>query len=165
MAEGLRRMLQVVLEAGIDFVNTGLLLGILFGALIVLRPAVNRLLSPGQRVLLWSPGWVLAFFVPWVELAGRIYVLPVTVRGWAVQAAGGAEPYIPDFSAGPGQYTMTLPDGGAYSFSVTQDVIAALGAVFLLSWLGIFLLGVWSERRLRRLSLGGTRLDGEALAA
>lgn len=163
MAEGLRRLLQMVLEAGIDFVNAGLLLGILFGALIVLRPAANRLLSPGQRVLLWGPGWVLAFFVPWVELAGRIYVLPVTVRGWAVQAAG--EQYIPDFSAGPGRYTMTLPDGGAYSFSVTQDMIAALGAVFLLSWLGILLLGIWSERRLRRLGLEGQRMDGEALAA
>ena len=106
MAEGVRWLLQMVLEAGIDFVNAGLLLGILFAALIVLRPVSNRLLSPGQRVLLWGLGWVLAFFVPWVELARRIYVLPVTVRGWASQVAG--EQYIPDFSAGPGRYTMTL---------------------------------------------------------
>ena len=43
--------------------NVGLMMGMTFGALILLRPVTNRLLPPRQRVWIWFVGWYTCFLV------------------------------------------------------------------------------------------------------
>ena len=42
--------------------NLGLYLGLVMGVLILLRPVLCRLLTPGQRTFLWGTAWVVGFF-------------------------------------------------------------------------------------------------------
>ena len=54
------------------FLNVGLMVGLVFGALIVLRPVTSRLLTPEQRVVLWGAGWVMAITPQLVSPLNRL---------------------------------------------------------------------------------------------
>ena len=47
----------------VTFLNMGLVMGMTFGVLILLRPVTNRLLPPRQRVWVWFAGWYTCFLV------------------------------------------------------------------------------------------------------
>ena len=45
-----------------NVLNSGLYVGFLFAALILLRPVTRRLLRPKHQVTLWGIGWWICFF-------------------------------------------------------------------------------------------------------
>ena len=58
-----------------------LLMGLIFGVLILLRPVTNRLLAPGQRLFLWGAVWVAGYLPQWMALLGMI-PFPISLTGW-----------------------------------------------------------------------------------
>ena len=55
-------LLTAFWSGAVRLINQALLMGLIFGVLILLRPVTNRLLRPRHRVCLWGVGWVLALF-------------------------------------------------------------------------------------------------------
>lgn len=57
------------------YLNLGLWCGMVMGILLLLRPVLCRLLTPGQRVFLWGVAWVgglrLSCFRSWPGLSCR----------------------------------------------------------------------------------------------
>ena len=43
------------------YLNLGLWCGMVMGIILLLRPVLCRLLTPGQRVVLWGVGWIGGF--------------------------------------------------------------------------------------------------------
>lgn len=58
--------------------NSGMMMTLVFLALILLRPVLVPLLRPRHRVVLWFVGFALAYLIPGWELLCRVPALPVS---------------------------------------------------------------------------------------
>ena len=139
-------------------VNMGLHLGLVMGALILLRPVLVRLLTPGQRVFLWGTGWALPFL-------GRLltaFSLPFpSFSNLAVpRAENGLPLFVPEIT-GAGTYRLALPGGAAIPFSITQEGIELLGWLGLLFLTLTLFLSTYSDWEVRRMARSGIELDRE----
>lgn len=143
--------------------NLGLYLGLVMGVLILLRPVLCRLLTPGQRTFLWGTAWVVGFFtVISPGLLGILSGIPLPTFPDLVipRAENGTPLFVPEI-AGAGTYRLVLPGGVVIPFQVSQGMAEALG------WLGMVLLAAalvlacYSDRRTWKLSRLGTELDEE----
>ena len=152
-------------------INPALLMGLIFGVLILLRPVTNRLLRPRHRVCLWGVGWVLALFsFAWEPLV-RFLRIPFSFRALAIPRVeqlsvySTTPMYLPTEVEADGTASLALP-GGA-EIPLDPDWLTWLLPLLGLAGLAIFLtLLVWSivrERQLRRIARAGQRLDLEAL--
>lgn len=70
------------------YINFGILEGLTFGALILLRPVTNRLLRPRHRVWLWAVGWLAAVLITWYEVLVWILPVPFSFRDLVVPRVG-----------------------------------------------------------------------------
>lgn len=143
--------------------NLGLYLGLVMGVLILLRPVLCRLLTPGQRTFLWGTAWVVGFFtVISPGLLGILSEIPLPSFPELVipRAENGAPLFVPEI-AGAGTYRLALPGGVVIPIQVSQGMAEALG------WLGMVLLAAalalacYSDRRTWKLARSGAELDEE----
>ena len=140
--------------------NKGVMLGAVMGVILLLRPATNRLLVPRQRVVLWEIGW----FVGWMDLFTRVYsFLPLPFPTFpdllVSRAERGDFQFLPEISAGGGDYFLALPGGGAVPFALPGWVVSALGVLAVVYFAVALGLCVWQDVRVRRLRRAGELLD------
>ena len=158
-------------SGAVRLINQALLMGLIFGVLILLRPVTNRLLRPRHRVCLWGVGWVLALFgFAWEPLV-RFLRIPFSFRALAIPRVeqltvySTTPMYLPTEVEADGTASLALP-GGA-EIPLDPDWLTWLLPLLGLAGLAIFLtLLVWSivrERQLRRIARAGQRLDLETL--
>ena len=111
------------------FFNMGIATGFVLGALALLRPVLFRLLSPQQRVVLWTAVWLTAYLPSWYGLAGALsFLLPVGFRGWITPRTGahGVPAYLPvawDNTAA----NLVFPGGKAVELHSFYPVLYLLG--------------------------------------
>lgn len=136
-------------------VNRGLAIGLMFAALLLLRPLLKRLITPGQRVILWVAGWLPAYLSTWYGMLGWLHILPVTFRDLITPRVDSRHrdlpAYLPGTYSGSGSYNLAMPGGAVVQ--VELDHVLLLGAACL--WLaGIAAVGIifWRKNRaVRRL--------------
>ena len=158
-------------SGAVRLINQALLMGLIFGVLILLRPVTNRLLRPRHRVCLWGVGWVLALFgFAWEPLV-RFLRIPFSFRALAIPRVeqltvySTTPMYLPTEVEADGTASLVLP--GGVEIPLDPDWLTWLLPLLGLAGLAIFLtLLVWSivrERQLRRIARAGQRLDLETL--
>ena len=151
------------------FLNTGLLFGLIFGCILLLRPVTNRLLRPRHRVALWCVGWFAGVLSSANDLLGRIRVLPVTFRTLVTPQLNPSfrktlPMYLPTDYTGAGNYTIALPGGAEFPVQLNDTLVFTMSVIW---WGALILLFVWDarqDRRLRRLQQQGTTMSPDLLA-
>ena len=159
-------MLNLLERLAVLYLNVGLMLGLTFGALILLRPVTGRLLRPQHQVVLWYAGWLLSIFTMTYSSLGRLQLLPVTFRSLVVPRVeprlGRSTAYPAFFWSEAGTEAQLMLPGGT---EVAIPHYKTLLAVFTLVWLAAMVgIGIWltcQERRLKRLSRAGELMDRE----
>lgn len=134
-------------------VNLGLAMGLYFAALMVLRPVLKRLLTPQQRVVLWSLGWCSAYLWNWYTIFSWIRLVPVTFRDLITprtMASNAVPNYFLGDWQGPGGYHLALPGGAVLRVEMGQTAALILALVF---WAGMLAAGIYlcrGERAVKR---------------
>ena len=161
-------MWDLFVRLAVLYLNMGLMLGLTFGALILLRPVTGRLLLPQHQVLLWYAGWLLGVLSVTYSALGRFQPLPVTFRSLVVprvEQRGGVSAYPAFFWSEAGAEVQLVLPGGA---EVAVPHYGALLTALTLVWLGAMVgIGIWltcQEGRLKRLSRAGELMDRETMA-
>lgn len=149
------------IDFGFRMINWGLLAGFILGAIWLLRPVTNRLLTPRQRFWLWVVGWLSAFLPTWNSIFGWIRVFPVTLRDFLTPRGGyNAIPYyLPESYEGAGVYNLAIPGDGAVQVELNDTFGVALFLVWAAGFLVIILKLWWGSRKLARLRGRGERLE------
>lgn len=149
----------------VTFLNMGLVMGMTFGVLILLRPVTNRLIAPRYRVWIWFVGWYTCFLIQIYRWIGRISLLPVSFRSLVVprtesRSDGTLPEFLPDVWK-PGDYTVVLPGGAEFPIHIS----AILQGIVALVWVGTLIgLLIWDgrqTRRLKRIGLQGVKMTEE----
>lgn len=149
------------------FLNIGLMVGLVFGVLIVLRPVTSRLLTPDQRVVLWGAGWVMGITPQLVSLLNYLPIPFPTLRSLTASRIEGRGIYsFPSFLPyvqKEGTYNLALPGDLAVPVQISQgtlNVLAAVLVVYLVISFAMAMVGdIWTVRRAR----SGEELDGKTL--
>ena len=81
-------MVKFVSFSGILLFNMGLMAGLIIGALLLLRPLLTRLLTPGQRVALWMVAWLPIYMPQTYEGSNLLPFLPAPFRPLGVPWGG-----------------------------------------------------------------------------
>lgn len=142
--------------------NCGLLVGMVMGVLILLRPVTNRLLTPGQRTFLWGAGWLMAFTPQWTAMFTYLPLPFPTFQDLVVPRAENGYPLFLPFVRDAGDYHLALPGGQAVPVSVSETVITVLGVLGILYIVGILVITTRIDLRVRRLARSGERLSRES---
>ena len=131
------------------YLNLGLAVGLICGALLLLRPLLKRVLSPRQRLLLWMTAWLSAYMLQWYQILSWPHVLPVTFRDLITPRTmenlsfDRVPAYFPDYQ-GEQQINLVLP-GGAYLPVTLEPWMVTLAGAVLLG--GVVLLTLYFCRR------------------
>lgn len=144
-------------------INRGMLLGLIFAVIILLRPVTNRLLRPKYRVAFWMACWVTGWMSTFYELAGAIQLLPVTFRGWItprLEDGSNLPGYFPRLE-GAGTYTFALPGGWEIPFTVSEGTLNLITLLFLAGMAAMLWWGCREENKLVRLSQQGEPMSEE----
>lgn len=156
---------KAVGAAGITFINLGLMLGLTFGVLMLLRPVTNRLLRPRQRVILWFAGWFTGIFAQVYEWVGRVRVLPLSFRALMVPRVKGYGAYesIPDFlpTGKMEDLTLALPGGIEFPLPISEQRLAVVGLLWLFIVFLALLCVPLQDTILRNLSEKGEKMSEE----
>lgn len=142
---------ELMVEMLFRSANIGLAIGLMFAVLLLLRPLLKGLTTPGQRVVLWVIGWFPAYLYTGYTVLGWLHILPVTFRDLITprvdsRHSGYLPAYLPGTYSGSGRYNLALPGGTVVQ--VELDHALALGAACL--WLaGMVVLVVIFRRRSR----------------
>ena len=141
------------------YFNLGLAVGLICGALLLLRPLLKRVLSPRQRLLLWMAAWFSAYMPQGYQVLSWLHVLPVTFRDLITPRTienlsfDRVPAYLPDYQ-GERQINLALP-GGSYIPLSLEPWMAALAAAVLLA--GIAAFAVYFDRRSKRIKAQASR--------
>ncbi len=131
------------------YLNLGLAVGLICGALLLLRPLLKRVLSPRQRLLLWMTAWFSAYTLQGYQLLSYLHVLPVTFRDLITPRTmenlsfDRVPAYFPDCQWDQ-QINLALP-GGFYVPLSLEPWMAPLAGAVLLG--GVVLLTLYFCRR------------------
>lgn len=142
---------NVLGSVAFDYINMGILLGMVFGAILLLRPVTNRLLRPRQRVWLWFLGWYSGFLLYAWTIYWKIKLLPISFSSLVVprvnHASQGQPCFLPDINrVGGGAHTIALPGGMEIPVTISDSLIAAAGILFLGSVAG-WLVWEWKQSK------------------
>ena len=130
------------------FWNMGIAAGLILGVMLILRPALCKLLTAQQRAWLGMLGWYGTGFPPMFSLLGWLHILPVTFRDLITPRTGISSydipAYLPGDYWGPGEYAVALPGGKAVWVEFSDGIVIALA----LLWIGMVVaLTLWLTRR------------------
>ena len=163
-------MLWVLRRFVIIFLNMGLMLGLTFGVLMLLRPVTVRLLRPQHRVALWYLGWWSAILCIGYDLMGSIRLLPVTFRSLVIPRVGessgtdGFPFFLPLEVSSGGVGEVVLP--GGWSMAVPRYELW-MSAAAILWGAGVAAMAIWHLRRSwqwKKLGRAGELMDRETMA-
>ena len=148
------------------YLNVGILLGLAFGVLILLRPVTNPIIAPKWRIWIWFIGWYSGFLITVLHALQDLRILPLTLsdllvprvyeKGWS-----GMPAFFPDVRE-YGTNTILLPGGLAeIPVEITQGLLIAAGLIWLASTAALC---IWTDRRdkkLRRIAQQGAIMPPE----
>ena len=163
-------MLWVLRRLFIIYLNMGLMLGLTFGGLMLLRPVTVRLLRPQHRVALWYLGWWSAILGNCYDLMGSIRLLPVTLRSLVITRVGESSGtdsfpfFLPLEASSSGVGELILP--GDWRLAVPRYELWMSAAAMLWA-IGVAALALWHLRRSRqwkKLGRAGELMDRETMA-
>lgn len=146
-----------------DIWNAGLTAGLMLGVMLILRPALCKLLTAQQRAWLGMLGWYGTGFPPIFGLLGRPHILPVTFRDLITPRTGistyDVPAYLPENYQGAGEYAVALPGGRAVWVEFHDEMVFVLALI----WVGVAVaLVLWLTRRTNQLKALGRQ--GQLLA-
>ncbi len=147
-------MVKFVSFSGILLFNMGLMAGLIIGALLLLRPLLTQLLTPGQRMALWMVAWLPIYMPQTYEGSNMLSFLPVTFRSLVVPRVGisNIPTFFPEAVWESRDYHLALPGGALVRVGLNQWAVAILSVVVI----GGILVCVWvSFRRQRELVAQG----------
>ena len=98
------------------FLDLGLWCGIVMGIILLLRPVLCRLLTPGQRVFLWGVAWVGGVAPQLFSLLARIELPVPTLRSLLIPRAEEGYPLFLPVMQEAGTYRLVLPGGATIPF-------------------------------------------------
>lgn len=142
-------------------VNCGLLVGMVMGVLLLLRPLTVWLLTPGQRTFLWGAGWLMGFMPNWVLIYSLLPLPFPTFQDLVVPRAENGYPMFLPLIQEAGKQHVALPGGTVVPVSISDGAIFVLGVLAILYVVGIFTCSIWVDIRVRRLARSGVLLDRE----
>lgn len=142
-------------------VNCGLLLGMVMGVLLLLRPVTVRLLTPGQRTFLWGAGWLMGFIPNWILIYSLLPLPFPTFLDLVVPRAENGYPMFLPLVREAGKQHVALPGGTVVSVSISDRAIFVLGVLAILYLAGVFACSIWVDTRVRRLARSGEPLSRE----
>lgn len=147
------------------YLNVGILLGLAFGVLILLRPVTNRIIAPKWRVWIWFIGWYGGFLIMVLRWLLELRVLPITLidlvapriyeRSWS-----GMPAFFPDVREF-GTNTILLPGGAEIPVEITQGLLIAVGLIWVVTTTAFC---IWTDRKdkqLRRITQQGVTMGPE----
>ena len=142
-------------------VNCGLLVGMVMGVLLLLRPVTVRLLTPGQRTFLWGAGWLMGFVPNWVLIYSLLPLPFPTFPDLVVPRAENGYPMFLPLIREAGDQHVALPGGAVVPVSISDGTIFVLGVLAILYLVGVFACSIWVDTRVRRLARSGEPLSRE----
>lgn len=148
--------MKFVSFSGILLFNMGLMAGLIIGALLLLRPLLTQLLTPGQRVALWMVAWLPIYMPQTYEGSNMLSFLPVTFRSLVVPRVGisNIPTFFPEAVWGEPGLSPGPAGGALVRVGLNQWAVAILSVVVI----GGILVCVWvSFRRQRELVAQGGR--------
>lgn len=153
---------------GIAIVNIGLFMGLVFGALILLRPVTGRLLRPRHQVWLWFVGWYMGYMVMLFDALGMWIPVPYTFRTLVIPrvAERGFYNYPMYISMGVNEPPSVMLPGGAefpLSSDLFEQILPVIGVVWVVACMATIVWYTIQGRKLRRLSRQGERMDPETM--
>jgi len=157
------------------FLNTGLLLGLMHLALVLLRPVLLRLFTAQQRVWVWMTVWIMGY----IFNRNRGGVLPVTFQDLlGVRTAGSFfsdAAFLPSAYVGEGTYHVALPGKILVPVELNDALMRVLPVLWGIGAAVLVVRFLWRSRVLTaRMRTGrelgfddplveGVKLDGGAL--
>lgn len=153
---------------GIAIVNIGLFMGLVFGALILLRPVTGRLLRPRHQVWLWFVGWYMGYMFTLFDVLGMWIPVPYTFRTLVIPRVEerGFYNYPMYISMGVKEPPSVMLPGGA-EFQLPSDLfeqlLPVIGVVWVIVCAAVIVWYTIQGRKLRRLSRRGERMDPETM--
>lgn len=142
-------------------VNCGLLVGMVMGVLLLLRPVTVRLLTPRQRTVLWGAGWIMGFIPTWVQIFSFFPLAFPTFPDLVVPRAENGFPMFLPLIREAGEQYVALPGGVVVPVSISDKAIFVLGMLGILYIVGVLLCTIWVDTRVRRLARSGEPLSRE----
>lgn len=145
----------------VEFLNMGLATGLILGAMCLLRPVTARLLTPQQRVVLWSLGWLGGYLSSWYNITSWLYFLPVTFRTLITSRTSlntAVPAYLPANYSGPGTYNLALPGGKFVPVELTDAALWALALLWIAGAAAVWWLFTRRDKALMRLCRQGELL-------
>ena len=151
------------------FLNNGLMLGLIFGIIILLRPVTTRLLSPSQRVALWGSGWIVGSIPQFMSLASLLPLPFPTLRDillsrTSVLVGGGLPSFLPVLEYGVEDYYLALPGGIAVPVHISDGMMTALGIISVVNLALVIVLAFAQDARVKELAESGTLLNMDRYA-
>lgn len=140
-------------------INCGLLVGMVMGVLLLLRPITLRLLTPGQRTFLWGAGWIMAFIPTWVQIYSLLPLPFPTFPDLVVPRAENGYPLFLPMIREAGDCHLALPGGLAVPVTVSDVGITVLGVMGGLYLAAVLVVSIRVDLRVRRLARSGEELD------
>ncbi len=142
-------------------VNCGLLVGMVMGVLLLLRPVTVRLLAPGQRTFLWGAGWMMGFAPNWVLIYSLLPLPFPTFPDLVVPRAEDGYPMFLPLVREAGKQHVALPGGVVVPVSISDKAIFVLGVLGILYLVGILVISMGIDCRVRHLARSGEALSRE----
>ena len=140
-------------------VNCGLLLGMVMGVLLLLRPVTVWLLTPGQRAFLWGAGWLMGFIPTWMQIVSFLPLPFPTFPDLVVPRAENGFPMFLPLIREAGDYHVAFPGGTAVPVSISDRTILVLGVLGILYMVGVLVISSRNDLRVRRLARSGVKMD------
>lgn len=162
-------MMELLTKLAVLELNMGIVMGLTFGTLILLRPVTGRLLRPQHQVCLWYMGWLVGIMsVTYDTLGRRLRPFPVTFRSLVVprvekRSIDSAYPAFFWNQAGE-EAPLVLPGGTQVEIPHYEQLLGVLTILWLAVVVGAFIWYSLQGRKLRRLSEQGERMDRETMA-
>lgn len=149
-----------VLRFFLTMLNSGLMLGLTTGVLLLLRPVLKRIFSPNQRILLWL---VLMVGQEHFATHGRPAILPVTFQDLVVPRTGdlldAAPAFLPGSYDSPGTYHLALPGDILVRIPLWDGLMIALLVLYFVGLTAFALLFLREQNRLLTIGRQGQMLD------
>ena len=143
----------------LGIMNTGLMVGLISLAYILLRPIFTRVFTAGQRLWIWMLAWIFGY----IPMRGFSSILPLTFQDLVIPRTGGfysrAPAILPESYEGPGAYNVALPGGALVEVELTDLLLNGAMLVWLLG-MGALLVLFWRrDRALRAVSRRGRKME------
>lgn len=152
--------MDVLLRLTLVWLNFGLALGLIFAGMLLLRPLLVRVLSPQQRAVVWSLGWLMGLRPSFMSMA----LLPVTFLDLVtprVSLTLQTPSYLPVEYLGDGPYHLALPGGALVRFELRAWMLWLLLAVMAAGAAVMLACCIRQTRALRRAAGLGWVLDAK----